>query len=168
MKSKSVSQSVSRSEVGRRPPGAPSGSDSLTHLPSDSLRKAPSAQQQFNALPLLARRREVLWLGRADLRCLVEEQVVTTVQVWARGSAQHGSGLYYVKASLAPVLQLTMDWEEFRKWPLLLRWSHLLAAGLREPDIPRLLQSGKLTQRASAKGYAHYHKEALAALVGYE
>jgi len=126
-------------------------------------------QRQFDALPFLLRRREVLWLDAASLRVLVEEEVIRTVQAVAGGAGRHGTAFYYVKASLAPVLKLQMDWsgfEDLHQWPVLLRWSHLLAAGLREQDIPRLVQSGQLTVRAG-HGYGRFHRTALAALIGY-
>jgi hypothetical protein len=119
---------------------------------------------EFNALPLLLRQREVPGLGRWDLRALREEGRVATVAT-TEGA---GRSYYYVRASVATVLRVPMDWREFEGWPEFIGWWHLRRAGLQKRDIARLVEAGVLEVYASTKGTRRFYKACLGRLVGYQ
>ncbi len=122
--------------------------------------------QEFNALPWLLRRREVPGLAAADVRVLREAGRLCTV--CPDGGEGAGRHFYYVRASLAAVLRLPMDWRTFEQWPELIRWSHLRLAGLQKRDIARLVHRGALEVYPGTGGGRRFYKASLGKLIGYE
>lgn len=120
-------------------------------------------EREFNALPLLLRRREVPGLADKDLRALLQDGALVTVET-TRAKCR---SLYYVRASVADVLRVPMDWSEFETWPELIGWWHLRRAGLQKRDISRLVAAGVLEVYASTKRTRRFYKACLARLVGY-
>lgn len=72
----------------------------------------------------------------------------------------------YLKASLAPLLGLAMDWSGFEHWPALLTRWHLLEAGLHDEDMAALVAAKRLLV-LKGHGAPRYHKWQVAEMVGY-
>ena len=140
-------------------------------------------QVEFNELPLLLRRRDVAeCLGLKALGALNGElKRFWVAERRARSDAPYPSArAYYLKCSVAPLIGLEMDWSEFESWPEVLHRYHLLRSGLKEWDIPRLVESGWMLPLAPRVACAtknpirkHGTPEAwrkcdLAAVVGYQ
>lgn len=117
--------------------------------------------QEFNELPWLMRRAQVLKCGLIahDLAWLVQEGHLVCLQVHPTAD------FYYQRASIAPLVGLAMDWSRFDQWPALLGRQHLVECGLNEGDLKLLTDSGAL-RRLDGHSPSKWFKHELAELVG--
>ena len=116
----------------------------------------------FHRLPHPLTRRQVLrhcLISDWTLRKMVGSGAVRTVRV--------GATHRYVRASLAPLLGVVMDWSDWNRWPALLRPAHLLELGLTYERIDWMVRHGVLP-KIKGMGHSQFPKVSVGKLIGKE